>query len=127
MAKSQNPRLKVGGGQLIQHSTPVVELRAPFIQTHMGPARLRAFHRPAMRKLSYGPLAAPGPHPVQPLLKHIKKKAKVCIVELSQKHVLSTGICYTRAFESHEYIVTEIIHRLPIFRLANKEKKCYSS
>ncbi|CAH0579290.1 unnamed protein product [Chrysodeixis includens] len=76
MPKSQNPRLKVGGGQLIQHSTPVVELRAPFIQTHMGPARLRAFHRPAMRKLSYGPLAAPGPHPVQPLLKHIKKKAK---------------------------------------------------
>ncbi|XP_039753965.1 transcription initiation factor TFIID subunit 1 isoform X2 [Pararge aegeria] len=74
--KSQNPRLKVGGGQLIQHSTPVVELRAPFIQTHMGPARLRAFHRPAMRKLSYGPLAAPGPHPVQPLLKHIRKKAK---------------------------------------------------
>lgn len=79
-AKSQNPRLKVGGGQLIQHSTPVVELRAPFIQTHMGPARLRAFHRPAMRKLSYGPLAAPGPHPVQPLLKHIKKKAKVNII-----------------------------------------------
>ncbi|XP_053607515.1 transcription initiation factor TFIID subunit 1 isoform X2 [Plodia interpunctella] len=75
-AKSQNPRLKVAGGQLIQHSTPVVELRAPFIQTHMGPARLRAFHRPALRKMSYGPLAAPGPHPVQPLLKHIKKKAK---------------------------------------------------
>lgn len=25
-------RLKVGGGNLIQHSTPVVELRAPFIQ-----------------------------------------------------------------------------------------------
>ncbi|XP_041978087.1 transcription initiation factor TFIID subunit 1 isoform X2 [Aricia agestis] len=74
--KSQNPRLKVGGGQLIQHSTPVVELRAPFIQTHMGPARLRAFHRPAMRKLTYGPLAAPGPHPVQPLIKHINKKAK---------------------------------------------------
>lgn len=39
MPKSQNPRLKVAGGQLIQHSTPVVELRAPFIQTHMGPAR----------------------------------------------------------------------------------------
>ncbi|XP_026488250.2 transcription initiation factor TFIID subunit 1 [Vanessa tameamea] len=74
--KSQNPRLKVGGGQLIQHSTPVVELRAPFIQTHMGPARLRAFHRPALRKLSYGAIAAHGAHPVQPLLKHIKKKAK---------------------------------------------------
>lgn len=78
--KSQNPRLKAGGGQLIQHSTPVVELRAPFIQTHMGPARLRAFHRPALRKLAYGPLAAQGPHPVQPLLKHIRKKAKVAIV-----------------------------------------------
>ncbi|XP_072931963.1 transcription initiation factor TFIID subunit 1 [Epargyreus clarus] len=73
--KTQNPRLKVGGGQLIQHSTPVVELRAPFIQTHMGPARLRAFHRPALRKPS-GPLAQPGAHPVQPLLKYIKKKAK---------------------------------------------------
>ncbi|CAH0723368.1 unnamed protein product, partial [Brenthis ino] len=80
--KSQNPRLKVGGGQLIQHSTPVVELRAPFIQTHMGPARLRAFHRPALRKLAYGALAAPGAHPVQPLLKHIKKKAKVCLLIL---------------------------------------------
>ncbi|XP_052759562.1 transcription initiation factor TFIID subunit 1 isoform X2 [Galleria mellonella] len=74
--KSQNPRLKVGGGQLIQHSTPVVELRAPYIQPHMGPAKLRAFHRPALRKMSYGPLASPGPHPVQPLLKYIKKKAK---------------------------------------------------
>ncbi|KAG7302944.1 hypothetical protein JYU34_012938 [Plutella xylostella] len=74
--KSQNPRLKVAGGQLIQHSTPVVELRAPFIQTHMGPGRLRAFHRPALKKLSHGPLAAPGPHPVQPLIKHIRKKAK---------------------------------------------------
>lgn len=75
-AKTSTLRLKVGGGQLIQHSTPVVELRSPFVQTHMGPARLRAFHRPAMRKLSHGPLSAPGPHAVQPLLKHIKKKAK---------------------------------------------------
>ncbi|XP_030020533.1 transcription initiation factor TFIID subunit 1 isoform X3 [Manduca sexta] len=74
--KSQNPRLKVSGGQLIQHSTPVVELRAPFIQTHMGPARLRAFHRPPLRELRHAPISAPGPHPVQPLLKHIKKKAK---------------------------------------------------
>ncbi|GBP21203.1 Transcription initiation factor TFIID subunit 1 [Eumeta japonica] len=74
--KSQNPRLKVSGGQLIQHSTPVVELRAPFIQTHMGPARLRAFHRPALRKMSHGPLANQTPQTVQPLIKHIKKKAK---------------------------------------------------
>lgn len=70
-------RLKVGGGNLIQHSTPVVELRAPFIQTHMGPMRLRNFHRPPMKRFSHGVLAQPGPHPVMPLVKHIKKKAKV--------------------------------------------------
>ncbi|XP_063240070.1 transcription initiation factor TFIID subunit 1 isoform X2 [Bacillus rossius redtenbacheri] len=69
-------RLKVGGGNLIQHSTPVVELRAPFVQTHMGPMRLRNFHRPPMKRFSHGALAHPGPHPVLPLLKHIRKKAK---------------------------------------------------
>lgn len=70
-------KLKVGGGNLIQHSTPVVELRVPFVQTHMGPIRLRNFHRPPMRRFSHGPLAISGSHGVLPLLKHIKKKAKV--------------------------------------------------
>lgn len=81
MAKSSEStmRMKVGGGNLIQHSTPVVELRAPFIPTHMGPIKLRAFHRPPMKKYSHGPLAGINPHGVQPLLKHIKKKAKVNI------------------------------------------------
>ncbi|XP_073816142.1 TATA-box binding protein associated factor 1 isoform X2 [Musca autumnalis] len=69
-------RLKVGGGSLIQHSTPVVELRSPFIPTHMGPMKLRSFHRPPLKKFSYGPLSQPVPHPVLPLLKHIIKKAK---------------------------------------------------
>lgn len=68
-------RLKVGGANLIQHSTPVVELRAPFIPTHMGPMKLRAFHRPAMKRYSHGALASTSPQPVQPLVKHIKKKA----------------------------------------------------
>lgn len=79
MAKSSEStmRMKVGGGNLIQHSTPVVELRAPFIPTHMGPIKLRAFHRPPMKKYSHGPLHGTAPHGVQPLLKHIKKKAKV--------------------------------------------------
>ncbi|KAG8039641.1 hypothetical protein G9C98_000370 [Cotesia typhae] len=80
-------RLKVGGGNLIQHSTPVVELRAPFIQTHMGPMRLRSFHRPALRRYSHGPLAHPGPHSVSPLLKHIKKKAK----QREQERIASGG------------------------------------
>lgn len=85
MAKSSEStmRMKVGGGNLIQHSTPVVELRAPFIPTHMGPFKLRAFHRPAMKKYSHGPLAGSTPHGVQPLLKHIKKKAKVCCDKLN--------------------------------------------
>lgn len=79
MAKSSEStmRMKVGGGNLIQHSTPVVELRAPFIPTHMGPNKLRAFHRPPMKKYSKGPLSVPNHYGVQPLLKHIKKKAKV--------------------------------------------------
>lgn len=79
MAKSSEStmRMKVGGGNLIQHSTPVVELRAPFIPTHMGPIKLRAFHRPPMKKYSHGPLSDSQPHGVQPLLKNIKKKAKV--------------------------------------------------
>jgi hypothetical protein len=70
-------RLGGGGGNLIQHSTPVVELRAPFVPTHMGPMKLRNFHRPPVRRFSHGPLAHVGPHPVHPLLKHIRKKAKV--------------------------------------------------
>jgi len=70
-------RLKVGGGNIIQHSTPVVELKAPFIQTHMGPTRLRNFHRPPMKRYSHGAVAQPVFHTVQPLLKNIKKKAKV--------------------------------------------------
>ncbi|XP_012287016.1 transcription initiation factor TFIID subunit 1 [Orussus abietinus] len=80
-------RLKVGGGNLIQHSTPVVELRAPFVQTHMGPMRLRNFHRPPLRRFSHGPLSHPGPHSVMPLVKHIKKKSK----QREQERIASGG------------------------------------
>nr|XP_015206924.1 PREDICTED: transcription initiation factor TFIID subunit 1 isoform X2 [Lepisosteus oculatus] len=65
------------GGNIIQHSIPSVELRQPFFPTHMGPMKLRQFHRPTLKKYSFGVLSQPGPHPVQPLLKHIKKKAKM--------------------------------------------------
>ncbi|XP_068187633.1 transcription initiation factor TFIID subunit 1 isoform X3 [Antennarius striatus] len=65
------------GGNIIQHSISALELRQPFFPTHMGPMKLRLFHRPALKKYSFGSLAQPGPHPVQPLLKHIKKKAKM--------------------------------------------------
>ncbi|XP_044017521.1 transcription initiation factor TFIID subunit 1-like isoform X2 [Aphidius gifuensis] len=80
-------RIKVGGGNLIQHSTPVVELRAPFIQTHIGPMRLRNFHRMPIKRYSHGTLATPGPHSAQPLLKHIKKKAK----QREQERIASGG------------------------------------
>uniref|UniRef100_A0A182VQB5 Transcription initiation factor TFIID subunit 1 n=1 Tax=Anopheles minimus TaxID=112268 RepID=A0A182VQB5_9DIPT len=78
MAKSTEAtlKIKVGGGNLLQHSTPTVELRAPFVPTHMGPMKLRMFHRPPMKKYSYGALASANPQPVLPLQKHIKKKAK---------------------------------------------------
>ncbi|XP_022251880.1 transcription initiation factor TFIID subunit 1-like isoform X3 [Limulus polyphemus] len=66
------------GGNLIQHAIPAVELRAPFFPTHMGPLRLRSFHRPPLKRYSHGPLSQPGPHGVIPLLKHIKRKAKLC-------------------------------------------------
>lgn len=69
------------GGNLIQHSIPAIELRAPFFPTHMGPLKLRSFHRPTLKRYSHGALAQPGPHGVIPLLKHIKKKAKVRRVE----------------------------------------------
>ncbi|XP_015251265.1 PREDICTED: transcription initiation factor TFIID subunit 1 isoform X3 [Cyprinodon variegatus] len=65
------------GGNIIQHSIPALELRQPFFPTHMGPMKLRQFHRPALKKYSFGAIAQPGPHAVQPLLKHIKKKAKM--------------------------------------------------
>uniref|UniRef100_H2LWS8 Transcription initiation factor TFIID subunit 1 n=1 Tax=Oryzias latipes TaxID=8090 RepID=H2LWS8_ORYLA len=65
------------GGNIIQHSIPALELRQPFFPTHMGPMKLRQFHRPTLKKYSFGALAQPGPHAVQPLLKHIKKKAKM--------------------------------------------------
>ena len=66
------------GGTLLQHATPVVELQAPFVPTYLGPVKLRQFHRWPLKRFSHGPLSnfslAAG---VQPLLKHIKKKAKV--------------------------------------------------
>ncbi|XP_071041821.1 transcription initiation factor TFIID subunit 1 isoform X2 [Parasteatoda tepidariorum] len=65
------------GGNLIQHSIPAIELTQPFFPTHMGPLKLRQFHRPPLKRYSHGSLAQPGFHGVIPLLKHIKKKAKM--------------------------------------------------
>ena len=61
----------------MQHSTPAAELRQPFFPTYMGPMKLRSFHRPLLKKYSHGAISEKGPHPVHPLLKTIKRKAKV--------------------------------------------------
>ncbi|BFZ24166.1 hypothetical protein BsWGS_27204 [Bradybaena similaris] len=65
------------GSSVVQHSTPAAELRQPFFPTHMGPSKLRTFHRPPLKKYSHGPLASFGPHPVHSLNKVIKRKAKI--------------------------------------------------
>ncbi|XP_014237505.1 transcription initiation factor TFIID subunit 1 [Trichogramma pretiosum] len=78
MPKSSETTLKfkVGGGNLIQHSTPVVELAHPFVRTFVGPVRLRSLHRPPMRRYNTGKLSRNEMHGVLPLIKYIKKKAK---------------------------------------------------
>ncbi|KAL5010007.1 hypothetical protein ScPMuIL_012312 [Solemya velum] len=65
------------GGSLIQHSTPACELRQPFFPTHMGTTKLRTFHRPQLKKYSYGNMSTGGPHAVLPLLKQIRRKARL--------------------------------------------------
>ena len=59
---------------VMHHSTPSMELRQPFFPTHLGPVKLRNFHRHALKQYSSGAMASPGPHPVLPLLTHIKRK-----------------------------------------------------
>ena len=54
-----------------------VELQPPFIPTYMGEKKLRLFHRPPLKRYSHGALSTMGPHSVLPLMKEIKKKAKV--------------------------------------------------
>ncbi|ELU04183.1 hypothetical protein CAPTEDRAFT_225982 [Capitella teleta] len=54
------------GASLIQHSTPAAELRQPFFPTHLGPMKLRTFHRPPLKKYSHGPMASFNhPHPTR--------------------------------------------------------------
>ncbi|UYV74640.1 TAF1 [Cordylochernes scorpioides] len=65
------------GGNLIQHSIPAIELLRPFFPTHLTLNKLINFHRYPLKKFSHGPLSALGPHGVIPLVKHIRKKAKI--------------------------------------------------
>jgi len=65
------------GGSLLQHATPSVQLTAPFIPTHMGPIKLRQFHRWPIKRYSHGPLSNYiAFHGVQSLYKHQRKMEK---------------------------------------------------
>ena len=91
-APKAEPNIKsTVSGTLIQHSIPVVELRAPFVPTHLGPMRLRAFHRPALRKYSHGPLALPSDQSVQCLADEIRLKAMVSLLCIHSSDFLKYG------------------------------------
>ena len=76
--KTADSMIKVAtGGTFLQHATPVVELRAPFVPTYMGETRLRQFHRYPLKRYSHGLLAdVLHYHGVASLQKHMKRRAK---------------------------------------------------
>ena len=75
--KTHESQIKVSTGGFLQHATPVVELRAPFVPTYIGEAKLRLFHRLALKRYSHGTLAdCKNFHGVASLQKYMKKRAK---------------------------------------------------
>ena len=73
--------LKPNVGNLIQHSTPAVELRQPFFPTFMNRDRLREFHRPPLfpsgKRSRAIALTDNHIHPIESLTKHIAQRAQV--------------------------------------------------
>lgn len=82
--------LKPNVGNLIQHSTPAVELRQPFFPTFMNRDRLREFHRPPLfpsgKRSRAIALAENNPHHVESLTKHIAHQA-----QLREKQRIESG------------------------------------
>ncbi len=99
----------VVGGTLLQHATPVVELQTPFVATHIGPIKLRQFHRWPLKRFSHGPLANYTLfYGVLNLQRHILKKAKVILF------ALMTLFDYLRS-NVHYYIYVETRGKLDDF------------
>lgn len=74
--------LKPNVGNLIQHSTPAVELRQPFFPTYMNRDRLREFHRPPLfpsgkRSKALIALAENKLYYIESLTKHITHQSQV--------------------------------------------------
>lgn len=62
-------------GRLIQHSIPVLELRPPFIPTHLNIFKLQNFHRIPLKRYSHGVMSRPVAHAVHSLTREINLKA----------------------------------------------------
>ena len=75
------------GAVALQHSTPAVQLYQYFFPTTWGLAKLRQYHRNALKKYSNGQIIHPGPHPVKSLVKNIKKREK----QREQEKVVAGG------------------------------------
>lgn len=73
--------LKQNTGNLIQHSTPAVELRQPFFPTFINRDRLGEFHRPPLfpssKRARATLLADNKPHPIESLTQHIAEQAQL--------------------------------------------------
>lgn len=73
--------LKPNVGNLIQHSTPAVELRQPFFPTFMNRDRLREFHRPPLflpgRRSRSSILTDSNYHEIESLTQHIAHRAQM--------------------------------------------------
>lgn len=84
--------LKPNVGNLIQHSTPAVELRQPFFPTFMNRDRLREFHRPPIflpgkRSRIFNLLPDPSVHhSIESLTKHILQQS-----QLREKQRIESG------------------------------------
>jgi len=82
--------LKPNVGNLIQHSTPAVELRQPFFPTFMNRDRLREFHRPPLflpnKRSRASNLTESIHHGVESLTKHIIHQA-----HLREKQRIESG------------------------------------
>lgn len=82
--------LKPSVGNLIQHSTPAVELRQPFFPTFMNRDRLREFHRPSLipsgkRSRNFAQVE-PVFQSIESLTKHIAEQA-----QLREKQRIESG------------------------------------
>lgn len=96
-------------GNLIQHSTPAVDLRQPFFPTFLGLNKLRQFHRNPLKRYSHGAMSTSGPKQVLGLQKQIKRKGQL----LDSLLISCLGICcVTAGIHIDNFTVCCLMHYL---------------